>query len=91
MPKAGVTTAAGRKRKIEEIRATARFGNFPIPADMSPVDILMNELHRSAGFCHWIEIKFRLATDTAPGAPVAIPGPLGCAAAGVEDGSVVRS
>lgn len=58
MPKSGVTTAAGRKRKIEEIRATARFGNFPIPADMSPVDILMNELHRSAGFCHWIEIKF---------------------------------
>jgi hypothetical protein len=58
MPKPGVTTAAGRKRKIEEIRATARFGNFPIPADMSPVDILMNELHRSAGFCHWIEIKF---------------------------------
>lgn len=58
MPKPGVTTAAGRKRKIEEIRATARFGNFPIPEDMSPVDILMNELHRSAGFCHWIEIKF---------------------------------
>lgn len=57
MPKHGVTTAAGRKRKIEEIRATARFGNFPIPADMSPVDILMDELKRSAGFCYWIESK----------------------------------
>lgn len=57
MPKQGVTTAAGRKRKIEEIRATARFGNFPIPADMSPVDILVDELKRSAGFCFWIESK----------------------------------
>jgi hypothetical protein len=57
MPKNGVTTAAGRKRKLEEIRATARFGNFPIPQDMSPVDILMDELKRSAGFCFWIESK----------------------------------
>ena len=57
MPKAGVTTAAGRKRAIEEIRATARFGNFPIPADMSPVDILVDELKRSSGFCYWIESK----------------------------------
>lgn len=57
MPNHGVTTAAGRKRKIEEIRATARFGNFPIPQDMSPVDILMDELTRSAGFCYWIESK----------------------------------
>lgn len=57
MPKNGVTTAAGRKRKIEEIRATARFGNFPIPHDMGPVDILLNELQRSAGFCMWIETK----------------------------------
>lgn len=57
MPKNGVTTAAGRKRMIEEIRATARFGNFPIPRDLSPVDILVDELHRSAGFAFWIESK----------------------------------
>jgi hypothetical protein len=63
MPKNGVTTAAGRKRKIEEIRATARFGNFPIPADMSPVDILMDELKRSAGFCFWIESKMAEWSD----------------------------
>jgi hypothetical protein len=63
MPKNGVTTAAGRKRKIEEIRATARFGNFPIPADMSPVDILMDELKRSAGFCFWIESKLAELND----------------------------
>ncbi|AXH49455.1 hypothetical protein SEA_CROSBY_67 [Streptomyces phage Crosby] len=63
MPKPGVTTAAGRKRKIEEIRATARFGQFPIPADMSPVDILMDELKRSAGFCFWIETKMSEWTD----------------------------
>jgi hypothetical protein len=55
MPKAGVTTAAGRKRMIEEIRATSRFGQFPIPQDMSPVDVLVDELKRSAGFCFWIE------------------------------------
>lgn len=63
MPRNGVTTAAGRKRAIEEIRATARFGNFPIPQDMSPVDILVNELHRSAGFVHWIEIKMSEGWD----------------------------
>lgn len=57
MPKNGVTTAAGRKRAVEEIRATARFGNFPIPDDMSPVDVLVDELKRSAGFCFWIESK----------------------------------
>lgn len=57
MPKQGVTTAAGRKRAVEEIRATARFGNFPIPDDMSPVDILVDELKRSAGFAFWIESK----------------------------------
>jgi hypothetical protein len=53
----GVTKAASRKRAVEEIRATARFGNFPIPADMSPVDILVDELKRSAGFAFWIESK----------------------------------
>ena len=63
MPKPGVTTAAGRKRKVEEIRATARFGNFPIPADMSPIDILMDELKRSAGFCFWIESKMAAWSD----------------------------
>lgn len=56
-PAKGVTTAASRKRAVEEIRATARFGNFPIPADMSPVDVLVDELKRSAGFCFWIESK----------------------------------
>lgn len=63
MPKPGVTTAASRKRKVEEIRATARFGNFPIPADMSPIDILLDELKRSAGFCFWIESKMSEWTD----------------------------
>src|ERR1044072_3062365 len=63
MPKLSVTTAVGRKRKIEEIRAIARFGQFPIPADMSPVDILMDELKRSAGFCFWIETKMSEGTD----------------------------
>lgn len=53
----GVTQASSRKRMVEEIRATARFGNFPIPADMSPVDILVDELKRSAAFCFWIESK----------------------------------
>jgi hypothetical protein len=53
----GVTTAASRKRAVEEIRATARFGNFPIPADMSPIDVLTDELKRSAAFCYWIESK----------------------------------
>lgn len=55
MPKSGVTTAATRKRMVDEIRATARFGQMPIPADMSPVDVLVDELKRSAGFCFWIE------------------------------------
>jgi hypothetical protein len=55
--KAGVSQANSRKRAVEEIRATARFGNFPIPADMSPVDVLTDELKRSAGFCFWIESK----------------------------------
>lgn len=57
MGKAGVSQANSRKRAVEEIRATARFGNFPIPADMSPVDVLVDELKRSAGFCFWIESK----------------------------------
>ena len=57
MPKAGKSTAAGRKKMIGEIRATARFGNFPIPDDMSPADVLMDEMKRSAGFCYWIETK----------------------------------
>lgn len=57
MPKHGVTTAATRKRMVEELRVTARFGNFPIPDDMSPVDVLVDELKRSAGFCFWIESK----------------------------------
>jgi hypothetical protein len=57
MPQKGVTTAAGRKRKVEEIRATARFGNFPIAADMSPVDVLVDELRRSHSFVYWIESK----------------------------------
>jgi hypothetical protein len=56
-PAHGVTYAASRKRAVEEIRATARFGNFPIPADMSPIDVLVDELKRSAGFCFWIESK----------------------------------
>jgi hypothetical protein len=42
---------------VDEIRATARFGNFPIPADMSPIDVLVDELKRSAGFVYWIESK----------------------------------
>lgn len=57
MGKPGVTQANTRKRAVEEIRATARFGQFVIPADMSPVDILVDELKRSAGFCFWIESK----------------------------------
>lgn len=57
MGKQGVTQANSRKRMVEELRATARFGNFPIPDDMSPVDILVDELKRSAGFAFWIESK----------------------------------
>ncbi|UTN93071.1 hypothetical protein SEA_MARKY_68 [Streptomyces phage Marky] len=57
MGKQGVTQANSRRRAVEEIRATARFGNFPIPDDMSPVDVLVDELKRSAGFCFWIESK----------------------------------
>src|ERR1044072_7347550 len=57
MPKNGVTTAAGRQRKLEEIRATARLGHLPISQNMRPVDILMGQLKRAAGFCFWIESK----------------------------------
>lgn len=53
----GVSRAASRKRMVEELRATARFGNFPIPESMSPIDVLTDELKRSAAFCFWIESK----------------------------------
>ncbi len=61
--KPGVSQANSRKRAVEEIRATARFGNFPIPADMSPIDVLLDELKRSAGFCFWIESKMAEWSD----------------------------
>jgi hypothetical protein len=56
-PSHGVTRAASWKRKAEEIRATARFGGFPIPQDVHPVDVLTDELKRSTAFCWWIESK----------------------------------
>lgn len=56
-PAKGVTRAASWKRKVDEIRATARFGGFPIPEDINPVDALVDELKRSTAFCAWIESK----------------------------------
>lgn len=56
-PARGVTRAATWKRQVEELRATARFGNFPIPQDVHPVDVLVDELRRSSAFCFWIEAK----------------------------------
>lgn len=59
----GVTRSATWKRKVEEIRATARFGGFPIPEDVSPVDALVDELKRSTAFCAWIESKMATWPD----------------------------
>jgi hypothetical protein len=53
----GVTRASSWKRKVEEIRSTARFGGFYIPEDVSPIDVLLDELKRSTAFCAWIESK----------------------------------
>lgn len=55
--KRGVTSANTRKQAVEKIRQSARFGNFPIPDDMGPADVLLDEMKRSAGFVYWIETK----------------------------------
>lgn len=57
MPKAGVSTAASRRREVDNIRTRARFAQFVIPADMGPAEILVDEMRRSAGFVFWIEAK----------------------------------
>ena len=53
----GRSQPSTRMNEVTRIRQTARFGNFPIPEDMSPVDVLLDEMKRSAGFVFWIETK----------------------------------
>lgn len=59
----GVTRAASWRKKVEEIRQTARFGNFYIPESLAPADVMLDELKRSAGFVYWIESKMAQWAD----------------------------
>lgn len=53
----GRTQPSTRMKEVERIRRDARFGNFPIPDDMGPIDVLLDEMRRTHGFVYWIESK----------------------------------
>ena len=55
-------TPTGRRAmqaELRRIRQEGVFGGgFDIPHDMSPADVLMEEMRRSVAFVRWIEKKF---------------------------------